>query len=109
MTERFCRVCGRWHRLDNWPAACVPDRNGALSALAAPRIISDCMDPVQSQLDGKLYDSKSTLRRTYHEAGVVEVGNDSSVTRPRRKQPTLDRRGVKASVAKAFSQAGLGS
>lgn len=109
MTERFCRICGHWHKLNRWPAACLPDRGEALSELAAPQIISDCMDPVQSQLDGKFYDSKSTLRRTYQQAGVVELGNDSSVIAPKRKKPTFDRQGVRASVAKAFSRAGLGT
>jgi hypothetical protein len=71
--------------------------------------MSDAMQPVQSQLDGRIYDSKSKLRRTYRDAGVVEVGNDSSVTDPKRKVPKVDRQAIKASVSKAFSQAGLGA
>lgn len=73
-------------------------------------LLSDTMDPVQSQLDGKLYDSKSRLRRTYRDAGVVEVGNDSSVTAPKPfKKPPPDRQAIKAAVGKALSQAGLGA
>ncbi len=107
-TERYCRMCGGWHDPGAWPHACLPEQPRA-SLLAAPQIIGDAMDPVQSQLDGKLYDSKSKLRRTYREAGVVEVGNDSSVTAPTRKRPQIDRQAVKASVARAFSKAGLGA
>lgn len=108
MTERFCRICDCWHDVDAWPGECLPERRIA-SELPAPHLIGDTMDPVQSQLDGKFYDSKSRLRRTYRAAGVVEVGNDSSVTSPSRNAPTADRQGVKASVAKAFSQAGFGA
>ena len=65
---------------------------------------------MQSQLDGRIYDSKSRLRETYRNAGVVEVGNDSSVMNPVAKRPPrVPRDDIKASVAKAFSRAGLGS
>lgn len=80
-----------------------------VSELPAPMVHGDTIEPVQSQLDGRFYDSKSRLRRTYRDAGVVEVGNDSSVAVPKRKKPQVDRQGVKASVAKAFSQAGFGA
>lgn len=36
----------------------------ARSQLPCPRIASDVMDPVQSQRDGRMDDSKSALRRT---------------------------------------------
>ena len=58
--------------------------------LAAPMVIRDGMDPVQSMLDGKMYDSKSKLRRTYREGGVEEVGNDSSFTDPEKMRPKRD-------------------
>jgi hypothetical protein len=60
-----------------------------------------------SMLDGKLYDSKSRLRRTYREAGVVEVGNDVHMTPPPPKRPR--REDIKAAVGRAFSKAGLGA
>ena len=77
------------------------------SHLAAPSVISDTMDPVKSMLDGRMYDSKSTLRQTYREGGVTEVGNDVP-TKPKPK-PAPDREGIKAAVGRAFSQAGLGA
>jgi hypothetical protein len=108
--QRFCRVCGGWHEPDNWPHNCMPAQQGAQSDLSRPMIIHDGMEPVQSQLDGKMYDSKAALRSTYKQAGVVEVGNDSSVNNPRRKPtPKPDRQAIKKSVAKAMSQAGLGA
>jgi len=70
-------------------------------------LISDSMAPVKSMLGGRMYDSKSRLRATYRAAGVTEVGNDLPVDpRPKAKP---DRKGVKASVARAFSRAGLGA
>lgn len=110
MRERFCKICGGWHNLKAWPHNCLPERNMNRSDLPGPMIITDTMDPVQSQLDGKFYDSKAALRSTYRAAGVVEVGNDSSVTDPKPfKRPKPKREDIKASVNKAFSRAGLGA
>ena len=81
------------------------------SSLSAPGVIHDTMKPVQSMLDGKMYDSKAALRATYKAAGVTEVGDDPSVTtKPKfmeKKKPSKAE--VKATVDKAFSQAGLGA
>lgn len=108
--QRFCRVCKGWHEPEAWPHNCMPERNLARSDIPGPMIISDTMEPVQSQLDGKFYDSKAALRSTYRAAGVVEVGNDSSVTDPKPfKRPKPKRDEIKAAVNKAFSRAGLGA
>ena len=78
-----------------------------------PRVIADEMAPTQSMLDGKYYTSKAALRQTYIPSGnaegarFVEVGNDPSMLRPRRKS-TPDRSAIKASVGKAFARAGFG-
>lgn len=110
MRERFCRSCREWHDVDNWPDHCRPETKGAPSEHPVPHFITDTMEPVQSMLDGRMYDSKATLRQTYKDAGVVEVGNDSSVTDPKRKpNEKPDRQQIKAAVGKAFSQAGLGA
>ena len=78
--------------------------------LAAPGVISDTMKPVKSMLDGRMYDSKAALRATYKAAGVVEVGNDSSVKNPKfMEKKKVSRADVQASVSKAFSRAGLGA
>lgn len=58
--------------------------------LAAPMVIRDTMDPVQSMLDGKMYDSKRKLRRTYREGGVEEVGNDPAYTDPEKMRRKHD-------------------
>jgi len=110
MTERFCRVCKGWHPVGEIPHNCLPERILSASDLPAPHFISDTMEPVQSQIDGRIYDSKHTLRASYKQAGVVEVGNDSSVVAPKPfNKPKPDRNEIKGSVAKAFSQAGLGA
>lgn len=108
MAERWCKVCGGWHDLEAWPAECMP-KAPKRSDLAAPMLIRDEMRPVQSQLDGKFYDSKSALRSTYKTAGVVEVGNDSSVMTPAPKVPKVDRKSISQSVDKALQKAGFGS
>lgn len=73
-----------------------------------PMLALDTMDPVQSQLDGRFYDSKAALRKTYKEAGVVEVGNDSSVLNPKpREKPKPDRKAIRESVGKALNRVGI--
>lgn len=90
-----------WHEIDGRKVfrkveTYQPKRSG----LPAPHVIGDTMDPVQSQLDGKLYTSKSGLRQTYREAGVVEVGNDPARLKPfAKKRP--ERKEIKASLEKA--------
>lgn len=110
MRQRFCKVCEGWHEIDAWPHNCMPERNWNRSDLPGPMVIRDTMDPVQSMLDGKMYDSKANLRATYRAAGVTEVGNDPSIVNPKPfKKPRPDRQAIKAAVGKAFSQAGLGA
>jgi hypothetical protein len=94
----------------------MPERNAAASDLPAPMLLSDSMEPTQSMVDGQFYTSKAALRSTYKPSGnkegksYVEVGNDTSVTSPKPvKKPKPDRNAIKATVGKAFSQAGLGA
>lgn len=85
-------------------------REHSRSTLPCPNIATDTMEPVQSMLDGKMYDSKANLRATYKAAGVTEVGNDSSVTNPKPYTPPApDKKAVRASIEHAFSRAGLGA
>lgn len=74
-----------------------------MSDLPCPQIMGDNMQPVQSMLDGRMYDSKSALRRTYKAAGVVEVGNDAARFKPRAK-PKIERREVKETLERATAR-----
>lgn len=104
----MCKQCRKWHPIDEWPLECMPKVTEARSTLPTPMLSLDTMDPVQSQLDGKMYDSKAKLRATYKQAGMVEVGNDSSVTDPKPfKKPRPKRSEIKESVGKAFARAGI--
>lgn len=111
MTERFCKVCRGWHNLEQpWPHNCRRWQPDNRSPIPSPSIIADTMEPVQSMLDGQMYDSKRRLRQTYKDAGVTEVGDDSSIMEPKGRPATKpDRAGVKAAVRKAASQAGMGA
>ena len=40
-------------------------QRGARSGLPCPMVIRDSMDDIQSMADGRVYDSKSALRRSY--------------------------------------------
>ena len=97
------------HEVANWP-------DNHVQPLAAPMVIRDGMEPTQSMLDGKLYDSKRALRATYRPSGnkegkyFTEVGNDPSILNPKPfVKPKPDRMKVKAAVHRAFSKAGFGA
>lgn len=77
-----------------------PDRRHLRSELPAPRIASDIMEPVQSQVDGKMYDSKSAIRRSYKATGHEEIGNDPARLRPF-VRPKTDRRVIRDTIEKA--------
>lgn len=108
MAQRFCKSCRDWHNLDQpWPLACIkiePDKRGPYRI----HVISDTMTPVQSQVDGKMYDSKATLRSSYRAHGVIEVGNDPARLR-RTKAPKIDRQAIRASIERAKSRVALTS
>ena len=118
-TYRVCKICGDLHDINAWPDNHREWMIDNRSDLAAPMIIRDSMDAVQSMLDGKMYDSKRKLRQTYREGGVIEVGDDKSYTNPEymrrqapaeiRRQKEKSRKKVEAAVGKALSQAGFGA
>ena len=108
MAERLCKVCRGWHDLEQpWPLACIkiePDKRGPYRIY----VISDAMQPVQGQHDGRIYDSKSQIRASYRAHGLVEVGNDPARLR-RPKPPKIDRQAIRASIERAKSRVALTS
>lgn len=77
----------------------------------APRVISDTQPLIQSQTNGKHYDSKSELRKEYKRAGVIEVGNDVQMKREGKSadQKRREKEGRRAAIGKALSYAGFGA
>lgn len=77
--------------------------------LASPMVISDSLgvQGLQSQVDGKLYDSKSNMRKHYRESGVIELGNDAPTEKgavqrdPHAKKKRMD------AIGRAFNRVGL--
>jgi hypothetical protein len=55
---------------------------------------------VQSMVDGKIYTSKSAMRRHYKETGHIEIGNDAARHKPF-VRPKPDRKAIKDTVAQA--------
>ncbi|UPK02389.1 hypothetical protein [Bradyrhizobium sp. 170] len=62
------------------------------------------MDPVQSQLDGRMYDSKSALRATYRATGVTEVGNDPVRLRKFKRKPIEDKSIVDVAFRQGYAE-----
>ncbi|ARM87410.1 hypothetical protein RHEC894_CH01071 [Rhizobium sp. CIAT894] len=100
MRERYCRVCGGWHALDQWPHSCMPARNAAQSDLPAPHFVSDSID-IRSMHDGRHYTSKAKLRSEYRAAGVEEIGNEKP--RPIEK-PTTDRNEIRKELRRVYAE-----
>lgn len=107
-----CPDCQDFHDVHAWP----DNHRRPDEKLSAPMVLSDSMEPVQSMLDGKMYDSKAALRATYRPSGnkegkyYTEVGNDPAITNPKPfKKPLPPRDKIKEAVGKAFSRAGLGA
>lgn len=71
------------------------------SDLPCPRLASDIMEPVQSQVSGVWYDSKSAIRAEYKRTGHIEKGNDK---RPPWKMPRTPRSVVRDVVRKAAAR-----
>lgn len=79
--------------------------------LCSPQIVRDGQGGIrglQSMVDGKMYDSKSEMRKHYKRDGVIEVGGDSSLQRgPKRwRDPNQDKK-IDAALGKAFNRVGL--
>lgn len=53
----------------------------------APNVISDTMPMLRHMGTGRYFDSKAAFRAETRAAGLVEVGNDPSLTRPRKPVP----------------------
>lgn len=104
--QRFCRVCEGWHDLDEpWPTECRKVEPNKRSSLPGPAFIGDNIE-VRSMVDGQIYTSKRALRRSYRERGYIETGDQEIKPAPK---PKPDRKAIRASISKAFSQAGLGA
>lgn len=107
-TYRYDRATGRMVGADGLPMLNQAER---AAEPKAPMVTLDTMHHVQSQTNGRYYDSKSELRKEYKRAGVIEVGND---VQTKRAAPSLDdkrrlKEARKASVGKAMSQMGFGA
>lgn len=52
------------------------------SNFPSPYVVSDALPDLRSMADGKIYDSKSAMRREYKRRGLIELGNDAPTHTP---------------------------
>lgn len=69
----------------------------------APQIISDEMPLTKHMADGKHYTSKRKFRQATKDAGCVEIGTETNLTKPRKKVE-LDRRARREDIKRAIVQ-----
>lgn len=106
---RYCRACACIHETEPNYEPCLKDRAPKASDLPSPAVIGDTMDPVQSQVDGQIYTSKSALRATYKPSGnpegkeFVEIGNDPARHKPF-KRPKPDTKANVEAIKKAHAR-----
>jgi hypothetical protein len=87
-------------------------RQSSQGQLCAPMVITDGQPALRSMTDGKIYDSKSNMRREYKRAGVEEVGTEKQIGRTwmdEKAKRAKQRSEIKASLHKAHSQMGFGA
>lgn len=73
MTQRLCKVCSKWHDLDEpWPIKCAKHHKGS-----APYVISDGMEPTKHHGTGRMISSKRAFSAETRAAGMVELGNEA--------------------------------
>lgn len=71
------------------------------SDLPCPQVLSDHMEPVQSQATGVWHDSKAAIRAEYRATGHIEKGNDK---RAPWKMPRTPRTVIRDAVRKAAAR-----
>lgn len=74
--------------------------------LAAPAVVRDYMEPMQSMADGREYDSRSSYYKSLKEQGMEIVGNDSGIENPGPKPYKPE--GVGQSIKDAMDQLDAG-
>lgn len=103
---RLCALCNEMHEVANWP-------DNHVQPLAAPHVINDSMPPTQSMANGKVFESKSGIRKTYLPSGnpdgkhYTEVGNDEARHKPKPKYRP-DRRAIRTSIERAEARLSRG-
>lgn len=117
-SDRWDRAAMAWVPADEWQRRQWDREDRAFARksnqgeLCAPMIISDCQGGVrglQSQADGKHYDSKSEMRKHYRRDGLIEIGNDVPEKRicgdgwkdPKAREKRMD------AIGRAFNRVGL--
>lgn len=73
------------------------------SDLPMPHIISDIMEPTEF-VDGRLYTSKSSLRRVGKDLGLTEVGDQKLKPRQRASSDRRFKEARRQSIKKAVEQ-----
>lgn len=80
-------------------------QRGARSGFPCPMVIRDSMDDIQSMADGRIYDSKSALRRSYTAEGNPQ-GRDYQEIGGTEIEPagraSVDKKAVRDAVDKAM-------
>lgn len=79
----------------------VPPKKSIYDVNAPVVIRDEIIGGIESMVDGRVYDSKSALRRSYKQHGVIEKGNDRI---PRSRTQTREEleREIREDAEKAF-------
>lgn len=108
--ERWDRPSHAWVSADEWQARQWDreerafQRRANQGELATPSVIMDGMPPVKSMIDGKMYDSKATIRAHYRRENAIELGNEHLPIKPPSRLPKDQRMGK---IATAMKRAGI--
>lgn len=103
MRQRFCKVCGEFHDLDEpWPAACFRQGSVARGEFPAPMVIGDNCE-FMSTIDGTMVTSKRGWEKQVRAAGCEVVGNDKSICEPKPREYKPNEKALDEAIQKSMA------
>jgi hypothetical protein len=76
--QRYDRASGQWVDIEQWGALQASRRGESRrSDIAAPMVLSDCMDALRHPVTGLYSDSKAAFRAMTRASGCEEVGDQA--------------------------------
>ena len=102
MSQRWCRVCEKWHALEEpWPVACYGHFNRKEKSKGdGVQVIKD-IEPYRNVIDKGVIGGRRQHRDFLRAHGCVEVGNEKPHLNPR-KMPDVP--GLREAAERAWSR-----
>jgi len=98
----MCNACRKWSPVSEWADGCPLCGYDNQARLGVSHQVMPDIKPYKSMIDGREITSRSRHREHLRDHGCVEVGNDSSLNKPR--PPLQSPPGLKEKIIRAVNQ-----